>query len=115
MFPEAPTKRDIPGNDHSVIVGNLKISGSGVGTGMCVFHTLTVGFMLDYYITLVEDCCATVTSRPLGRLLLEHTPIDEIANFAAGHSENISEYGFVILRCDMGDAAWRKAMLRQTH
>ena len=32
---------------------------SGVGTGMCVFHTLTVGFMLDYYITLVEDCCAT--------------------------------------------------------
>jgi len=32
---------------------------TGVGTGMCVFHTLTVGFMLDYYITLVEDCCAT--------------------------------------------------------
>ena len=30
---------------------------TGVGTGMCVFHTLTVGFMLDYYITLVEDCC----------------------------------------------------------
>lgn len=27
---------------------------AGVGTGMCVFHTLTVGFMLDYYITLVE-------------------------------------------------------------
>ena len=26
---------------------------------MCVFHTLTVGFMLDYYITLVEDCAAT--------------------------------------------------------
>src|SRR6478672_9913433 len=25
---------------------------TGVGTGMCVFHTLTVGFMLDYYITL---------------------------------------------------------------
>jgi hypothetical protein len=24
MFPEAPTKGDIPGNDHSVIVGNLK-------------------------------------------------------------------------------------------
>lgn len=32
---------------------------TGVGTGMCVFHTLTVGFMLDYYITLVEDCAAT--------------------------------------------------------
>src|SRR5581483_10299440 len=32
---------------------------TGVGTGLCVFHTLTVGFMLDYYITLVEDCCAT--------------------------------------------------------
>jgi len=32
---------------------------TGVGTGMCVFHTLTVGFMLDYYITLVKDCCAT--------------------------------------------------------
>jgi ureidoacrylate peracid hydrolase len=32
---------------------------TGVGTGMCVFHTLTVGFMLDYYITLIEDCCAT--------------------------------------------------------
>jgi ureidoacrylate peracid hydrolase len=32
---------------------------TGVGTGMCVFHTLTVGFMLDYYITLVEDCSAT--------------------------------------------------------
>jgi nicotinamidase-related amidase len=32
---------------------------TGVGTGMSVFHTLTVGFMLDYYITLVEDCCAT--------------------------------------------------------
>lgn len=32
---------------------------TGVGTGMCVFHTLTVGFMLDYYITLVEDCRAT--------------------------------------------------------
>ena len=32
---------------------------TGVGTGMCVFHTLTVAFMLDYYITLVEDCCAT--------------------------------------------------------
>lgn len=32
---------------------------TGVGTGMCVFHTLSVGFMLDYYITLVEDCCAT--------------------------------------------------------
>ena len=32
---------------------------TGVGTGMCVFHTLTVGFMLDYYITLVEDCTAT--------------------------------------------------------
>ena len=32
---------------------------TGVGTGMCVFHTLTVGFTLDYYITLVEDCCAT--------------------------------------------------------
>jgi len=26
---------------------------------MCVFHTLTIGFMLDYYITLVEDCAAT--------------------------------------------------------
>ena len=32
---------------------------TGVGTGMCVFHTLSVGFMLDYYMTLVEDCCAT--------------------------------------------------------
>ena len=32
---------------------------TGVGTGMCVFHALTVGFMLDYYITLVEDCAAT--------------------------------------------------------
>ena len=32
---------------------------TGVGTGMCVFHTLTIGFMLDYYITLVEDCAAT--------------------------------------------------------
>ncbi len=32
---------------------------TGVGTGMCVFHTLTVGFMLDYYITLVADCAAT--------------------------------------------------------
>jgi ureidoacrylate peracid hydrolase len=32
---------------------------TGVGTGMCVFHTLAVGFMLDYYMTLVEDCCAT--------------------------------------------------------
>ena len=30
---------------------------------MCVFHTLTVGFMLDYYITLVEDCCATTYGR----------------------------------------------------
>ena len=36
---------------------------TGVGTGMCVFHTLTVGFMLDYYITLVEDCCATTYGR----------------------------------------------------
>ena len=26
---------------------------------MCVFQTLSVGFMLDYYITLVEDCAAT--------------------------------------------------------
>jgi nicotinamidase-related amidase len=32
---------------------------TGVGTGMCVFHTLTIGFMLDYCITLVEDCAAT--------------------------------------------------------
>jgi ureidoacrylate peracid hydrolase len=32
---------------------------TGVGTGMCVFHTLTIGFMLDYYITLVDDCAAT--------------------------------------------------------
>jgi ureidoacrylate peracid hydrolase len=32
---------------------------TGVGTGMCVFQTLSVGFMLDYYITLVEDCAAT--------------------------------------------------------
>lgn len=32
---------------------------TGVGTGMCVFHTLSVGFMLDYYITLVDDCAAT--------------------------------------------------------
>ena len=32
---------------------------SGGGTGICVFHTFTVGFILDYYITLVEDCCAT--------------------------------------------------------
>ncbi len=32
---------------------------TGVGTGMCVFHTLSVGFMLDYYITLAEDCAAT--------------------------------------------------------
>jgi ureidoacrylate peracid hydrolase len=36
---------------------------TGVGTGMCVFHTLTVGFMLDYYITLVEDCAATTYGR----------------------------------------------------
>jgi ureidoacrylate peracid hydrolase len=36
---------------------------TGVGTGMCVFHTLTVGFMLDYFITLVDDCAATTYGR----------------------------------------------------
>ena len=36
---------------------------TGVGTGMCVFQTLAVGFMLDYYITLVEDCAATSYGR----------------------------------------------------
>ena len=28
-------------------------------TGVCSFHTLTVGFMLDHHIPLVEDSCAT--------------------------------------------------------
>ena len=41
------------------VLGVKSLLVTGVGTGMCVFHTLTVGFMLDYYITLVEDCCAT--------------------------------------------------------
>jgi nicotinamidase-related amidase len=31
---------------------------TGIGTSMCVSHTLTVGFMLVYYIAPVEDCCA---------------------------------------------------------
>ena len=41
------------------VLGVKSLLVTGVGTGMCVFHMLTVGFMLDYYITLVEDCCAT--------------------------------------------------------
>src|SRR5258706_309906 len=47
---------------HGMLIRARGIKGllvTGVGTGMCVFHTLTVGFMLDYYVTLVEDCCAT--------------------------------------------------------
>lgn len=50
------------GTDLDLILrskGIKKLIVTGVGTGMCVFHTLTVGFMLDYYITLVEDCSAT--------------------------------------------------------
>ena len=45
----------------------------------------------------------------------QYASVDEVANLAAGHSENITEYSFVILRRDMGDAAWREAMLRQTN
>lgn len=50
------------GTDLDLILRSKMIKSlivTGVGTGMCVFHTLTVGFMLDYYITLVEDCAAT--------------------------------------------------------
>ena len=50
------------GTDLDMLLGARGVKSllvTGVGTGMCVFHTLTVGFMLDYYITLVEDCAAT--------------------------------------------------------
>ena len=65
-----PTERVVIKHRYSAFIGTdldmlLRARGvksllvTGVGTGMCVFHTLSVGFMLDYYITLVEDCCAT--------------------------------------------------------
>jgi len=36
---------------------------TGVATNVCVETTARYGFMFDYYVTLVEDCCAAYEPR----------------------------------------------------
>jgi ureidoacrylate peracid hydrolase len=59
------------GTDLEIILGSLGAKTlvlTGVATNVCVESTAREGFMLDYDIVVVSDCCATV-----GRELHEGT------------------------------------------
>mgnify|MGYP001232121498 CR=1 FL=1 len=37
---------------------------TGINTNVCVDSTARHAYMLDYFVTVLEDCCATVTASP---------------------------------------------------
>lgn len=50
------------GTDLDLVLRSLNIKSlivTGVATNVCVESTARDGFMRDYYVTLVEDCCAS--------------------------------------------------------
>ena len=65
------------GTELDILLRNLAVKSlimTGVATNVCVESTARDGYFLNYYIVLVEDCCAT-TSQSLHRATLAN--IDE--------------------------------------
>lgn len=68
------------GVDHLVVCG--------VATSVCVESTVRAGFMRDYSITLLEDCCAARTTRlhEIGVEAMRDVGFASIAAIGAGFS-----------------------------